>query len=73
MSAPGPFQFSIPVRGGELRLLRSGPQVALEMWGVHPGDRALMRGGFVLDAQDLRVLLHGLKHVIWGLDREEAT
>jgi hypothetical protein len=65
-----PFTFTIPTRGGELRVNRVADQCSIELWAVYPG-RALMRGGFTVAQQDLRVLLHGLKYVVWRSDRDD--
>lgn len=65
---------SIPLRDGrELRLRCKGDTCALEQWSTYPHGHAMMAGGFDLDAQDLRLLLHTARCALWALERREAA
>jgi hypothetical protein len=63
------FRFTIPTRGGEIRVVRDGQQCDVQVWGVYPG-RAIMRGGVVVDLADLDLVIHGLKRAAWLRDRD---
>jgi hypothetical protein len=72
-SAPAPrshFEFTIPTRRGELRLVHDGKECQLQDWSLY-GGRAVMRGGVYLDVQDVRLLVHGLRYLIWDVDRAD--
>ena len=62
---------TIPVRGGELRLIAEGPQVELQAWSCYAGGK-MMRGGVRLGAGDIRLVLHALRTMLWDLERQEG-
>ena len=65
-----PLDFTVPLADGrELRLLSDGERCELQSWSRYPGGHAMMGGGFRMDAQDLRVLLHAVKYMIWDCER----
>lgn len=66
----GPEPIVVPLRSGELRLRQDGAAISVEAWTKYSDGHAMMAGGLRLDAQELRILLHAVKRMVWRCERE---